>query len=39
MTIIGVFCIANPTIVMVALGWQIGFSLIAGGLALITATA
>lgn len=39
MTVIGAFCIANPAIVMVALGWQIGFALVAGGIALITATA
>ncbi len=39
LAIVGVFCIANPAIVMVALGWQIGFALIAGGAALITATA
>ncbi len=39
MVVLGIFCLANPVLVMLALGWQIGFSLIAGGIGLITATA
>lgn len=38
MVVLGIFCLANPVIVMVALGWQIGFALVMGGLGLITAT-
>lgn len=39
MVILGIFCLANPLIVMVALGWQVGIALIMGGVGLITATA
>ena len=39
MTVLGIFCIANPVIQMVAIGWMIGFSFILGGIGLITATA
>lgn len=39
MIVLGIVCIANPVIVMVALGWQIGFAMILGGIGLITATA
>lgn len=38
MVLLGVFCLANPVFVMVALGWQVGFALIIGGVGLITAT-
>lgn len=39
LVVLGIFCVANPTIVMVALGWQIGLALVFGGIGLITATA
>lgn len=39
MVVLGIFCLANPMLVMIALGWQIGFALIFGGAGLITATA
>ena len=39
MVVVGIFCVANPIIVMVAIGWQIGFSMVMGGIGLITATA
>lgn len=39
MVVLGIFCLANPVLVMIALGWQIGFALIVGGASLITATA
>ena len=39
MVILGIFCMANPTIVMIATGWQISFALVLGGIGLITATA
>jgi uncharacterized membrane protein HdeD (DUF308 family) len=39
MVVLGILCFANPTIVMFAIGWQIGFAMIVGGVALITATA
>lgn len=38
MVMLGLFCVANPTIVMVALGWQVGFAVIACGIGLISAT-
>lgn len=38
MVVLGVFCMIYPGVVMVAIGWQIGFALIIGGAGLITAT-
>lgn len=38
MVILGLFCLANPLLVMVAIGWQIGFALVMGGVGLITAS-
>lgn len=38
MTLLGVFCMIYPGIVMVAVGWQIGFALIVGGAGLIVGT-
>lgn len=38
MVVLGIFCVANPVIVMVTAAWGIGFALIAGGVGLITAT-
>ena len=37
--LLGIFCVANPVIVAVALGLEIGIGLIAGGIFLIMATA
>jgi len=39
MVVLGIFGLANPVIVMVTLGLQIGFALVVGGAGLITATA
>ncbi|MBO7675203.1 MAG: DUF308 domain-containing protein [Atopobiaceae bacterium] len=39
MVVLGILCLANPVIVMVTLGLQIGASLVLGGIGLITATA
>ena len=36
MVILGIFCLANPLLVMITIGWQIGFALIMGGVGLIT---
>ena len=38
MVVLGVFCMIYPGVVMVAIGWQIGFALIIGGAGLITGT-
>ncbi|MDO4807201.1 MAG: DUF308 domain-containing protein [Coriobacteriales bacterium] len=38
MVVFGVFCMIYPGVVMVAIGWWIGFALIIGGAGLITAT-
>lgn len=38
MVLIGGFCLFNPIIIMITIGWQIGFALIAGGVCLISAT-
>lgn len=38
MVVLGIFCMIYPGIVMVAIGWWIGFALIVGGAGLITAT-
>ncbi|MDO4796529.1 MAG: DUF308 domain-containing protein [Coriobacteriales bacterium] len=39
MVVLGIFCLANPLLVVIAIGWQIGFALILGGAGLISATA
>ena len=39
MTVLGIFCVANPVIMMVAVGWGIGFSFVIEGIGLITAIA
>ena len=39
MTVLGIFCVANPVIMMIYVGWGIGFSFIVGGLGLITSIA
>lgn len=39
MVVLGILCLANPVIVMMTIGLQIGFSLVVGGAGLITATA
>lgn len=38
MTVLGVVCMLYPGIVMVAIGWQIGWALIVGGAGLIAGT-
>lgn len=38
MVVLGILCVFNPIIVVVALGWQIGIALIVGGVGLLTAT-
>ncbi|MBR3327826.1 MAG: DUF308 domain-containing protein [Atopobiaceae bacterium] len=36
MVMLGIFCLANPLLVMITIGWQIGFALVMGGVGLIT---
>lgn len=38
MVVLGILCLFNPIVVMVALGWQIGFAMIVGGIGLIAVT-
>lgn len=39
LVVLGILCLFNPIIVMITLGWQIGFAMIVGGIGLIAVTA